>query len=166
MPLILREWIQKASLETVPEVKQEDSRNKHRQTLLSPRGASTTNTDCCSDSKLLPAPCSTSVGIQSPTSPTSSVQGTGNSSLHPPTACWEQASEKLATYLLLYFPDRLASVRKLPLTLPSLSAPVNHIPVFHIPVRVGFYPKERNYSPFQIQKNPTAVEEPITKLKN
>lgn len=78
--------------------------------------------------KLLPAPCSASVGIQSPTSPASSVEGTGNSLIHPPTAYWDHASVKLATYFLLYYPDRLASVGKLPLTLPSLSAPVNNTP--------------------------------------
>lgn len=78
--------------------------------------------------KLLPAPWSAFVGIQSPISPASSVEGTGNSFIHPPTACWDQASVKSATYLLLYFPERLASVGKLPLTHPSLSAPVNHTP--------------------------------------
>lgn len=118
----------KKSLETVPEVRQEHSRNRQTQ-LCSTWGiynADRTDYMTRQSNKLLPAPCSGSTGIRSPMSPASSVQGAWKSFIHPPTACWDQDSMKLATYLLLYFPDRLASVGKLPLPLSSLSPPGNH----------------------------------------
>lgn len=122
-------------------MRQEDSRNQQTQLC----SWDIYKADCTDDTRQSNKPSSalrsSSTGTWSPVCPASRAAGAGKNFTHPPTAHWHQDGTQLAALLLSYFPERPASVGKLPSPLPSPASPDNALRV-----SAGFYPEERRNS--------------------